>query len=163
MANLDSILFVLVAGCLSMASGIFFVLYCLEGPIYSPVLKKNPYDLDSDAQMRRVLLILQQFLTFGLPIVMVTLIISATVGSAFRVVLYGFVPLPVLVTLSITFAIIYSGLFVPSAIKIFNSANPEASADNIQAALAPIVRLHRNVGMIVAFTLILHLASVVFY
>ncbi|MEH2347236.1 MAG: hypothetical protein V7K55_04405 [Nostoc sp.] len=93
---------------------------------------------------------------------MVTLIISATLGSAFRLALYGFAPLPILVTLTITFAIVYSGFCVPSAIKIFKNASPEASSDDVQAALAPIVRLHRNVGIIVAFTLIIQIASVTF-
>ncbi len=162
MASFNSILITFTTGCLGMATGIFFLLYCLEEPIYSPVLQKNPEGVDSDAQMRRVLLVLQQFLTFLVPIVMVTLVISATVGSTVRVALYGLAPLPVLVTLSITFAIVYSGLFVPSAIKRFKNVSPEASADDIQAALAPIVRLHRNVGIIVVITLILQLTSVAF-
>jgi hypothetical protein len=146
-----------------MASGIFFLLYCLEEPIYSPVLKKNAYGVDSEVQMRRVLLVLQQFLRFRVPIVMVTLIICGTLGSAFRVALYGFDPLSALISISGVFVLITGQVFVKPAIKIFKDASPEASSGEIQAALAPIVGLHRNVGIFVAVVLILQLASVAFY
>lgn len=162
MANLNSILTTLITFCLGMASGIFFLLYCLEEPLYSPVLKKNASGVDSDTQMRHVLMLLQQFLRFRVPVVMVTLITCATLGSALRVALYGFTPLPILVTLSSTFAIIYSGFLVPSAIKMFKNASTEALAGELQEALAPIVRLHRNVGIFIAITLIIQLTSTAF-
>jgi len=159
MANLNSILTALITFCLGMASGIFFLLYCLEEPLYSPVLKKNAFSVDSDPQMRRVLMVLQQFLRFRVPVVMVSLITCATLGAALRVALYGFAPLPVLVALSSTFAIIYSGFLVPSAIKMFKNASIEALPGELQETLAPIVRLHRNVGIFVAVTLIIQLTS----
>ncbi len=162
MANLNSILIAFTTGCFGMASGIFFLLYCLEEPIYSPVLKKNAYGVDSDTQMRRVLLVLQQLLTFRVPVVMVTLITCGILGSVFRAALYGFAPLPVLVIFSGVLIFITSAGFVPPAIKIFKNASPEASSGEIQAALAPIVGLHRNVGILVAVVLILQLLSVAF-
>lgn len=162
MSNFNSTLIALLTVCFGMASGIFFLLYCLEEPIYSPVLKKKALGDDSDVLMRRVLLVLQQFLKFRVPIVMVTLIICGTLGSAFRLALYGFAPLPVLVALSSAFVIIYSGFLVPPAIKMFENISLKASADEIQVALAPIVRLHRDVGFLVALTLILHLTSAAF-
>lgn len=162
MSNFNSILIALLTLCFGMASGIFFLLYCLEEPIYSSVFSKKGSSDDSDVLLRRVLLVLQQFLRFKVPIVMVTLIISGTLGSAFRIALYGFAPLPVIVAFSSTFIIIYSGFLVPPAIKMFENVNLQASTDEIQVALAPIVRLHRDVGFLVAFTLILHLTSAAF-
>ncbi len=156
------LLIAFITGCFGMAIGIFFLLYCLEEPIYSPVLKKNAHGVDSDAQMRRVLLVLQQYLTFRVPYVMALLIISAMLGSAFRVALYGFAPLPVLVTISTAFTMVVAVLLVRPAVKLFRDASPEASPHDIQVALGPIVRLHRNVGIFVAVTLILHLASAAF-
>ncbi|MGK7894098.1 MAG: hypothetical protein AB4372_10850 [Xenococcus sp. (in: cyanobacteria)] len=163
MANLNSILIAFITGCFGMASGIFFLLYCLEEPIYSPVLKEKADGIDSDRQMRRVLLVLQQLLTFRVPVVMVTLITCGILGSVFRVAFYGFAPLPVLVILSGVLIFVTSASFVPPAIKTFKNASPEASSGEIQSALAPIVVLHRNVGFIVVVTLILQLASVAFY
>jgi hypothetical protein len=162
MANLSSILTALITFCLGMASGIFFLLYCLEEPLYSPVLNNNnnAFSIDSDTQMRRVLMVLQQFLSFRVPIVMVSLITCATLGSALRVTLYGFAPLPVLVALSSMAAIVYSGFLVPSAIKMFKNASTEALPSELQESLAPIVRLHRNVGACIAVTLIIQLTSV---
>ena len=162
MANLNSVLVAYITGCFGMASGIFFLLYCLEEPIYSPVLKKNVGGVDSDAQMRRVLLVLQQFLTFRVPFVMGILIIGAMLASAFRLAVYGFAPWPVFIILSGTFIMVTGVVFVRPAIKLFKNASPEASPDEIQAALAPIVRLHRNVGMFVAVILIIQLTSVAF-
>lgn len=162
MTNFNSTLIALLTVCFGMASGIFFLLYCLEKPIYSLVLQKKAISSDYDTLMRRVLLVLQQFLGFKVPIVMVTLIISGTLGSAFRLAFYGFAPLPVIVALSSTFVIVYSGFLVPPAIKMFENVSLQASADEIQVALAPIVRLHRDVGFLVAVTLILHLTSTVF-
>jgi len=162
MTSLNSILIALLTVCFGMATGIFFLLYCLEEPIYSSVLQKKVPGVDSDMLMRRVLVVLQQFLKFRVPIVMVTLIICGTLGSAFRLALYGFAPLPVLVALSSTFVIVYSGFLVPQAIKMFENVSFQASSDKIQVALAHIVRLHRDVGFLVAVTLILHLTSVAF-
>ncbi len=163
MASLNSILIAFITGCFGMASGIFFLLYCLEEPIYSPVLRKNSYGVDSDLQMRRVLLVLQQFLRFRVPIVMGTLIICGTLGSGIHVALYGFNPLSVLIIFSGAFVLFAAQVFVKPAIKIFENASPEASSTEIQAALAPIVGLHRNVGIFVALVLILQLARVAFY
>lgn len=162
MTSLHSILIALLTVCFGMATGIFFLLYCLEEPLYRSVLQNKAEGEDSDLLMRRVLVVLQQFLKFRVPIVMVTLIISGTLGSAFRLALYGFAPLPVLVALSSTFVIVYSGFLVPPAIKMFENVSLQAPSDQIQVALAPIVRLHRNVGFLVALTLILHLTSTVF-
>ena len=162
MTSLNSILIALLTVFFGMATGIFFLLYCLEEPIYSSVLQKKTHGVDSDMLMRRVLLVLQQFLKFRVPIVMVTLITCGTLGSGLRLALDGFAPLPILVTLSSTFVIVYSGFLVPSAIKMFPGVSLEASTDDIQTALAPIVRLHHDVGILVAFTLILQLTSVAF-
>ena len=162
MANLNSILIALITGSFGMASGIFFLLYGLEKPIYSPVLQKNPQGVDSAAQMRRVLLVLQQFLACRVPVVMVTLIVCGTLGSLFRLKLYGFAPLPVLVVLSGVFTIITGAVLVRPAIKLFDGVSPKTSPDGMQVALEPIVRLHRNVGVLVAVTLILQLASTAF-
>ncbi len=162
MASLNSILIPFVTFCFGMGSGIFFLLYCLEEPIYSSVFKKKADGIDSDALMRRVLQVLQQFLTFRVPIVMVTLITCGTLGSGLRLALDGFAPLPILVTLSSTFVIVYSGFLVPSAIKMFEGVRLEASTNEIQTALAPIVRLHHDVGILVGFTLILQLVSAAF-
>jgi len=150
-----------------MASGIFFLLYCLEAPIYNTVGAKDvgakeTNGADSDALMRRVLLVLQQFLSFRVPIVMVTLVTCSILGSVLRLVLDGFTTLSILVALSSTFAIVYSGFLVPSAVKLFEDVSLEASTSEIQTALAPIVRLHRNVGIVIAVTLMLQLASVAF-
>ena len=144
-----------------MACGIFFLLYCLEKPIYSPVLN-NTDCASSEAQMRRTLLVLQQLLSFQVPTVMVTLITCGILGSVFRVALYGFAVLPVLVVLSSVLVFIISGASVPSAIEIFKSTSPEASSDKIQAALAPIVSLHRNIGIFVAVILVIQLVSTAF-
>jgi len=160
MENLNSILTALITFCLGMASGIFFLLYCLEEPLYSPVLKNNAFGVDSDTQMRRVLMVLQQFLSFRVPVVMVSLITCATLGPALHVTLYGFTPLPVLVALSSMGAIVYSGFLVPSSIKMFKNASTEALPSELQESLAPIVRLHRNVGVCVAVTLMIQLTSV---
>ncbi|MDJ0634866.1 MAG: hypothetical protein QNJ34_16880 [Xenococcaceae cyanobacterium MO_188.B29] len=162
MANLNSLLIAFITGCFGMASGIFFLLYCLEEPIYSPVFKKKADGIDLDRQMRRVLITLQQLLTFRVPVVMVTLITCGILGSVFRVAFYGFAPLPILVILSSVLIFVTSASLVPPAIKIFKNANPKASFGEIQAALAPIVKLHRNVGIFVALTLILQLASTAF-
>lgn len=156
------LLIAFITGCFGMAIGIFFLLYCLEEPIYGSVLKKNVHTVDLDVRMRGVLLVLQQYLTFRVPSVMVTLIISIMLGSIFRVVLYGFAPLPVLVVFSTMFTIVIAAVLVRPAIKLFRDASPEASPHDIQVALGPIVRLHRNVGIFVAITLILHLASTAF-
>ena len=163
MANLNSMLIALITVCFGMASGIFFVLYCLEEPIYSSVFKKKNRGNDSDMQMRRVLLVLQQFLRFRVPIVMVTLIILGTLGTASRLVFYGFDPLSALISLSGVLVLVTAQILVKPAIKVFKSANPEASSGDIQTALAPIVGLHRNVGFFVAVILILQLVSVAFY
>lgn len=162
MTSLSSSLIALLTVCFGMASGIFFLLYCLEEPIYSFVLQNKANRTDLDTLIRRVLLILQQFLRFRVPVVMVTLIICGTLGSAFRLALYGFTPLSVMVALSSTFIIVYSGFLVPPAIKMFENADLQASTNDLQVALAPIVRLHRNVGFLVVVTLILHLTSTIF-
>lgn len=145
-----------------MATGIFFVLFLLEVPIYKAVGGKETDLTNSDPLMRRVLIVLQQFLSLHLPKVMVTLIISATVGSGLRLVLDGLNPLPIAIAACSTFAIVYSGFCVPSAIKMFESVSVEASTNELQTALAPIVGLHRNVGIFVAFALILQLVSAAF-
>ncbi len=162
MANLNSILTVLTTACFGMASGIFFILYCLEEPIYSPVLRKNAAGADSDPQMRRTLVVLQQLLSFRVPVMMVTLITSGIVSAVYRVVTFGFAPLPVLVVVSSLLVFVVSAISVPSAIKVFKNANPEALSSEVQGALAPIVRLHRNVGFLVVVTLMIQLTSVAF-
>ncbi|NER79143.1 MAG: hypothetical protein F6K42_06090 [Leptolyngbya sp. SIO1D8] len=151
-----------ITGCFGMASGIFFLLYCLEAPIYSSVLQKREFSVNSDVQMRRILLVLQQFLKYRVPIVMVTLITCGILGSIFRVLLYGFAPLPILVILSSVLIFATSANSVPAAIKVFKDVSPEASSDEIQAALTPIVELHRNAGIFVALVIALQLASTVF-
>lgn len=156
------LLIAFITGCFGMASGIFFLLYCLEEPIYSSVLKRNTYSVDSDTQMRRVLLVLQQLLTFRVPVVMVTLITCGILGSVFRVAFYGFAPVPILVIFSGVLIFVTSASLVPPAITIFKNASPEASTGEIQTALAPIVQLHRNIGILVAVTLILQLTSAAF-
>ena len=162
MATLNTMLIPFVTFCFAMGTGIFFILYCLEQPIYSAVGGKETDLANSDALMRRVLVVLQQFLSFKVPIVMVTLVTCGTLGSGLRLALNGLTPLPILVALSSTFAIVYSGFLVPSAIKMFESVSLEASTDEIQTALAPIVRLHHDVGILIGFTLILQLTSVAF-
>jgi hypothetical protein len=162
MANLNSILVVLTTACFGMASGIFFLLYCLEEPIYSPVLNKNTDGTESEPQMRRILMVLQQLLAFRVPVVMVTLITSGILSAASRVAICGFAPLPVLVIISSVLIFVVSAVSVPSAIKIFKSTSPEALSGEVQGALAPIVRLHRNVGILVIITLIIQLTSVAF-
>lgn len=159
MANLNSIPIVLTTACFGMASGIFFLLYCLEEPIYDLVLKKNASGADTDLQMRRILMVLQQLLTFRVPVVMVTLITSGILSSFYRMAISGFALLPVLVVVSSLLVFIVSAISVPSAIKVFKNANPEASSSEVQGTLAPIVRLHRNVGFLVAVTLIIQLTS----
>lgn len=162
MANLNSMPLVLTTACFGMASGIFFLLYCLEEPIYDPIFKKNASSADTELQMRRTLTVLQQLLTFRVPVVMVTLITSGIISAVYRVATSGVAPLPVLVAIGGLLVFVVSAISVPSAITVFKNANPEALSGEVQSALAPIVRLHRNVGFLVAVTLIIQLTSIAF-
>ncbi len=162
MTNLNSVLVAHITGSFGIASGIFFLLYCLEKPIYSQVLKKNAGAVDSDTQMRRVLVVLQQFLTFRVPFVMGILIIGAMLSCLLRLGLYGFAPLPVFIIISSILIIATTLVFGQPAIKRFQNVSPEASPNEIQTALTPIVRVHRNFGMFVAVILIIQVGSLFF-
>lgn len=137
------------------------MLFCLEKPAYRMLLARDSIHGDS-GQMGRVLMVLKQFLKSGVPIVMASLMLLALGSAALSVIFYDYNALQ-LTVIGIALAMIATfGALVPPAIRKMEAGKLEASGDAIRSSLAPLVRLHRNGGLVVVLLLVLQLLSMVY-
>lgn len=148
--------------CLAVAIGIFFMLYCIEKPIYSAVFGGHVTDYSGE-KLTQVLLALKQFRSSGVPRVMGSLIIIALLSSIANLLLYRYNMLQLIMVISVLVMISTFGMLVPPAIRKMLSGDEAGSAMQMKQSLAPLVKLHIYGGLTVIFMFFLQFMAVVYY